>query len=160
MKFVYLFCLLLLFSFLSCNESAPSDSQISVNPHSLVVDQGKFDMTWSNLQSDQLTSDPFDLNGVRHEGSLLLIEVSYSGGCVTHAFELIWPELTTAIFPPRYTIVLKHNSNEDSCEAYLSDVVSFDLSQYGLGLTPDVVEIMDLTIINGSNPDDSLELNN
>lgn len=62
------------------------------------------------------------------------------------------------IYPPRYTVILKHLADGDACEAYVPETLIFDLSQYELGLTPETVGVMDLHVINGSDPDESLEL--
>ncbi|MEO9804558.1 MAG: hypothetical protein ABJF04_14985 [Reichenbachiella sp.] len=149
-----------LFLFSSCEESAVDQTSSLKGISKVTVDQKQFEITWENLQSDRQSSDPFKLKTLRHEDSILFIDVAYSGGCSIHNFELVWPEVTTMIYPPRYTVVLMHGANDDSCEAYLSETLQFDLSKYELGLSPDVIDIMDLTIINGSNPDESLKLNN
>lgn len=140
----------------SCQDS----SEIDINEQSkLVVDQQRFDMVWMELQSTPLPSDPFELKNISYSGTELMVDVAYSGGCENHEFELVWPEAITMIYPPRFTVILNHDSNDDYCEAYLSETLIFDLSQNDLGLTRDIIKVMDLTILNGSNPDESLKLN-
>lgn len=151
----------LLFVLMSCEEeTSKSTLTQSMSKEQLTIDQQSFDQAWAQLQTDNSNSDPFQLNGLRNDSTMLMIDVSYSGGCEAHDFELIWPEVITMVYPPRYAVILNHDANDDSCEAYLSSTLYFDLSQYELGLTPEIMEVVDLTIINGSNGEESLKLNN
>ncbi|WP_422358498.1 hypothetical protein [Reichenbachiella sp.] len=161
MKIHPIFYFLLLPVLLSCEDEA-SKKALSQNlsTQQLTIDQQRFDQAWSQLQTDHSNSDPFQLNGLRNDSTMLMIDVAYSGGCEEHDFELIWPEVITMIYPPRYTVILNHESNNDACEAYLSSTLYFDLSQYDLGLTPEIMDVIDLTVINGSDGDDMLKLNN
>ena len=161
MKTHLIFYFLLLPVLLSCEEEASKNAfSQSLSTEQLTIDQQRFDQAWSQLQTDNSDSDPFQLNGLRNDSSILMIDVAYSGGCEEHDFELIWPEVVTMIYPPRYTVILNHDAKEDACEAYLSTTLYFDLSQYDLGLTPEIMEVIDLTIINGSDGEDILKLNN
>ncbi|MEP2025532.1 hypothetical protein [Reichenbachiella sp.] len=134
-----------------------SDSEIATRQ--VIVDQDSFDQAWSSLQTSAPDSDPFDLVDLRNDSTLLIIDVAYGGGCEQHTFELIWPEVITMIYPPRYTVILNHDAHDDNCEAYLSSTLYFDLNETDLGFTPDIMNVIDLTIINGSNGDDVLKLN-
>lgn len=161
MKLHSIVSVVLLLAISACEDNGSNnipDPKSSTNE--IRLDQQSFDQSWASLQDGDPISDPFWLKGLRNNGTTLVIDVSYSGGCEAHDFELIWPEVITMIYPPRYTVILNHNANGDMCEAYLSDTLLFDLSKYSLGLTPDIMDLIDLTIINGSNGDESLNLNN
>ena len=104
----------------------------------------------SNNSIATIVSDAFEINDVKVENENLLVEVSYSGGCEEHEFELIWPEVITMIFPPDFGVTLTHNDNEDSCDAYLTETLVFDISNNPLGLSRDVFSVMRISVTNGS----------
>lgn len=155
---IFMFSMAFIFS--ACDDNEPvKDTDLDLSLRQITVDQDRFDQSWSSLQTDDPISDPFELNSLSHVGTTLVIGVSYSGGCAEHGFELVWPEVITMVFPPRYTVILNHDDKGDLCEAYPSDTLHFDLSKYDLGLAPDVMDLIDLTIVNGSNGDETLTLN-
>ncbi|SMD38893.1 hypothetical protein SAMN04488029_3931 [Reichenbachiella faecimaris] len=161
MKHLQIILLTLVVLSTSCDESDTAKVvDEEVGHHVVTVDQVSFDQAWAQLQTDNPYSDMFQLNGLSNDSTTLIIDVAYSGGCEEHTFELIWPEVMTMIYPPRYTVILNHDANDDTCEAYLSTTLYFDLSQYDLGLTPELMDVVDLTIINGSNGEELLKLNN
>lgn len=47
-----------------------------------------------------------------------------------------------------------HDSNGDNCEAYLTETLTFDLTDNSLGLSTDGIDNMRITVVNGSNPDE------
>ena len=145
----------------SCEDAESSEApQLGVSNRQITIDQARFEEAWSSVQTDDPISDPFELRSLSFFETTLVIGVSYSGGCQEHGFELIWPEVTTMIYPPRYTVILNHNSKDDWCEAYPSDTLHFDLASYNLGITPELMNVIDLTIVNGSNGAETLKLNN
>ena len=146
----------------SCKETIsdqPSAILDSGNSH-IIIDQQKYDESWTSLQTDDPESDPFKIKSLSHDSTVLIIEVAYGGGCEDHSFELIWPEVITMIYPPRFTVLLNHNAHNDLCEAYLSQTLYFDISVEDIGISPEDMEVIDLTIINGSNGDESFKLIN
>ncbi|MEO9964533.1 MAG: hypothetical protein ABJF11_02020 [Reichenbachiella sp.] len=146
---------IILLTFFSCEEAA-LNSQSDTNR--VVISQEQFDTAWADLQSEESDSDPFQLNSLMFDGTKLMVNVSYSGGCKPHDFQLIWPESMMLIMPPRYTVILMHDANDDSCEAYLTETLTFDLAALDLGITEEVIDQMDFTLINGSDGDQSLKL--
>jgi hypothetical protein len=77
---------------------------------------------------DTLPRDEFVINYAKIEDDCLEINVSYSGGCKDHEFILakIDPWCGTPPIPPT-TLELRHNANNDMCEAYLTNSVFFNL---------------------------------
>lgn len=73
------------------------------------------------------TGDPYVINEILINGNVLDINLSYSGGCATHAFDLFAPNSFLESSPPQTTLYLYHESNDDYCEAWITEVVSFDL---------------------------------
>ena len=89
-------------------------------------------------QSDTLTlidgvgvdskSDPFDVGFVRIVGDVLIVEVSYGGGCAEHSFTLLDTGVATRSIPPQHCLRLVHDGRGDACEAYLTRELFFDIS--------------------------------
>jgi hypothetical protein len=73
-------------------------------------------------------SDPFDVGSVRIVGDVLMIEVRYGGGCAEHSFTLLDTGIATKSIPPQHRLRLVHDGRGDTCEAYLSRELFFDIS--------------------------------
>ncbi len=73
-------------------------------------------------------SDPVTINGMSAEGHMLSIEVTYSGGCADHTFELLTDGMLMKSLPPKQFYFLKHQANGDACEALISETLQFDMS--------------------------------
>lgn len=72
--------------------------------------------------------DPYVVNSVAVDGHRLTIEVSFSGGCRTHAFTLVISKTFRESDPVQLPAVLAHDANGDSCEAWLTASHVFDLA--------------------------------
>ncbi len=97
-------------------------------------------------------SDPYQIDEVRiSDDQKLLVDVSYAGGCEEHIFKIGWPDVITAIYPPNFSVVLYHDFNGDTCEAYITETLEFDFEDSNLGLSDDAIKDMTITVINGSN---------
>lgn len=59
---------------------------------------------------------------------ILNIDVSYSGGCEEHDFNLIWDGSFLKSSPAQAEVYLSHDAKGDSCEAEISKSLSFDLT--------------------------------
>lgn len=60
-------------------------------------------------------------------GDYLSMNVSYSGGCEEHEFELISDGRYSATYPPEVELVLRHDAHNDLCRSYLDETLYFDL---------------------------------
>lgn len=73
--------------------------------------------------------DDIQLNKLSIRDHLLTMNVSYSGGCRAHEFNLIGD---TALFIEGGSVsdqvILTHNANGDNCESYITEDISFDLN--------------------------------
>ena len=74
------------------------------------------------------TSDPFTLNGAAVTGDVLMVSVSYAGGCRDHEFRLHKADSFMESDPVQLRITLIHDGNGDRCEAWITEQHSFDLS--------------------------------
>ncbi len=72
--------------------------------------------------------DPIELNALRFEGSTLQLDVSYSGGCTDHEYQLCWNGSFGDGFAPEATMKLGHDAFDDMCEAVISETVHIDAS--------------------------------
>ncbi|MGD1848231.1 MAG: NigD-like C-terminal domain-containing protein [Salibacteraceae bacterium] len=70
------------------------------------------------------------VNIVSHslEDRYLTLNITYSGGCQTHAFRLATDLSYLTNQPPSATLYLVHQDNGDNCEALLSETLMFDIS--------------------------------
>lgn len=74
--------------------------------------------------------DRFELVEATVEGDLLILTVSYSGGCEPHGFALWALEPYEKTLPPRHPLFLRHQANGDMCEAYITRELRFDLNPF------------------------------
>lgn len=72
-------------------------------------------------------SDPVTISAIRIEGNILFIEVSYSGGCNAHQFEIIGSNMIAKSLPPIRQIQLVHESNNDKCESLIKQTLEIDI---------------------------------
>lgn len=73
--------------------------------------------------------DPFNVDSAKIVGDQLHIDVSYSGGCARHDFELYWDGSYDKSQPPRANLMLIHDANDDPCDAIIRETIRFDLFQ-------------------------------
>ena len=78
--------------------------------------------------ADEWGTDAYTINAATLEGDTLSINVSYSGGCETHAFTLVAEQRFLESFPVQLRVSLAHNANNDPCEALITEVYHFDLT--------------------------------
>jgi len=75
--------------------------------------------------------DKYNITNTHIQGDTLEITLQYSGGCEEHKFSLIgtgeFLDLMQAE-PVQTSIFLSHNANNDSCEAFITEVLFFDLT--------------------------------
>lgn len=73
-------------------------------------------------------SDTVELRSAVWNQKQLDITVAYSGGCQEHSFTLYSAAVNILIYPPQIGVMLSHESNNDSCEAYITETISVDVS--------------------------------
>lgn len=77
---------------------------------------------------DNAIRDDFSFKNVFIENNLLNLEISYSGGCVSHDFSLIGSGVFAESYPVETSIVLSHEDNNDNCDSIITDTLIFDLT--------------------------------
>ncbi|MCY1719613.1 NigD-like N-terminal domain-containing protein [Prolixibacteraceae bacterium Z1-6] len=77
---------------------------------------------------DSLARDPVYLHEAYVDGNCLYFRISYSGGCQKHNIDLARMHPWTANSDNIPTFEIRHNSNDDLCEAYFTKEFRYDLS--------------------------------
>ena len=72
--------------------------------------------------------DEYIINAATIEDDTLRVNVSYSGGCETHAFTLVAEPRFLESFPVQLRVSIAHNANGDTCEASITEDHVFDLT--------------------------------
>ncbi|QRK12946.1 hypothetical protein JQX13_24685 [Archangium violaceum] len=72
--------------------------------------------------------DPVDVEGLSLSGDLLLVNVSYGGGCAEHDFALSWDGSFAESNPTQASLVLLHDAHDDQCRAHVTTTLRFDLT--------------------------------
>lgn len=83
----------------------------------------------SFLDYNSMKDDPYQIGEARLDGNCLTISLKYSGGCKEHQVDLalILPECATPPLPTP-TFEIRHNANDDMCEALITKEYQFDIS--------------------------------
>ena len=72
-------------------------------------------------------ADPLQIQGARAEGSVLLVDVSYGGGCAPHDLDAVawtgWMES----HPVQVGLAVAHDAHGDACKALVRRSLRFDL---------------------------------
>lgn len=71
--------------------------------------------------------DPIDVMSVRVEGDSLIVQIGHGGGCAAHEYGLCFDEVWLEETPVQVPLSVLHDGHGDTCEAYLTSEVTFDL---------------------------------
>lgn len=77
---------------------------------------------------DGAPQDPFDFVTTVIALDKLIVNLGYGGGCETHEFGLCWDGSFAESSPVQIQVFISHESNDDTCEAYINDQLAFDLT--------------------------------
>jgi len=83
--------------------------------------------------------DPFKVVSSSIEGDVLLLTLSYGGGCEDHEFEFFSEGPVMESFPPGAMIRVFHDSHNDLCRALIRQTFEIDLRPVRAGFTDEVV---------------------
>jgi hypothetical protein len=72
--------------------------------------------------------DPVTINDAKIIQNKLILNISYGGGCQNHEFLLIGTGEYAESYPVQTQILLSHNSNNDTCLAFFTRLITFDLT--------------------------------
>lgn len=74
------------------------------------------------------TSDPMTISSIQIDGNVMTVEVTYSGGCGEHSFQVIGSSTIAKSLPPIRSIQLVHNANKDECKKMIIQKIKVDIS--------------------------------
>ena len=92
----------------------------------------------SNIQISAVLGDKIPLNdsytisAIQIKGNKMLVDVSFSGGCMAHEFKAIGLPSNNQALQPIRQIQLSHNSNRDNCEKLISLTLEIDMKPIAL----------------------------
>ena len=93
---------------------------------------GKIGDTVIAVAPEAWGTDAYVINAATIEVSdtadTLNINVSYTGGCETHAFTLVAEPMFLESFPVQLRVSIAHNANGDTCQALITEDHQFDLT--------------------------------
>ena len=82
----------------------------------------------TDIPPEEIELDPFFLQSIEITEDTIAVTISYSGGCEKHYFSLFMsPALFLESYPVQANLYLRHNGNNDACEAEISKTISFNL---------------------------------
>lgn len=84
-------------------------------------------LSLTEMHSASLNVSPLRLIDANVVGDTLAIQISYSGGCRTHEFELLDTGIATKSIPPQHLLRLVHVLSDDPCEALVTKMLFYDL---------------------------------
>jgi Dyp-type peroxidase family len=85
-------------------------------------------VTTEELQVLKSKNDAFFITNAFIWEDVLHVTAQYGGGCKKHEFQLVWDGTETRSLPPQISLSLIHNSNNDPCEALVSQELQIVLS--------------------------------
>ena len=91
-------------------------------------DIGKINNTVIAASPEASGTDEYVINAATVEADTLHVNISYTGGCETHAFTLVAEPMFLESFPVQLRVSLAHNANGDTCEASITEDHVFDLT--------------------------------
>ena len=86
---------------------------------------------------------PIAISRAEQIGDLLALDVTYSGGCEAHTFELVTLGNHQPTYPPELLVKIIHNANADRCRNFIQDRIYFDLQPFRLDGTNRINLIME-----------------
>ena len=124
----------------SCSNNGTEDAVLTdANYNSLVnssasnttlrINTEVFNTLNNNRINNINTGEFYSINEVKREGDSININLSYSGGCKQHDFQIIWDGIVYTDNPCRMNLLLIHNSNNDGCEALITETISVNLKE-------------------------------
>lgn len=80
----------------------------------------------TELSTIPVDNFPFEILNIEFDEDVVHLEVSYAGGCEPHEFSLFVSNIFMESNPVKITSLLSHFTM-DTCEALITEVISFDL---------------------------------
>ncbi len=98
----------------------PTEKEIPAYRKALVLDN----------MTEYRNSSPVQINEARVDGDVMTLQITYSGGCNIHSFQLIGSKFLSKSIPPQRSVELYHDNNGDGCREFITDSLKFDISDF------------------------------
>lgn len=95
----------------------------------LRINEDVFNTINTNRTNKIRKGEAYSINNVKRVGDFLQINLSYSGGCKIHDFEIIWDGIVYTDEPCHMNLLLIHNANNDTCEALITRTIVVNLEE-------------------------------
>lgn len=132
-KFSLVFCILFIVTSCSnADDNAVYNDFLNNTSSSNVIlriNKSLFDNIDSNRINNVSEGNFIKINSGKKNGDFIELSVSYSGGCKTHNFEIIWDGIVYTNEPCNMNFLLVHSGNNDSCEAYITETIIINLKE-------------------------------
>jgi len=125
---IYRLSIILLFSALlvtSCNTRKKQQKSIIEKTQEMTV---LLEPTVDNSFSIPEGKPNYTIENAEIKDSILTINISYSGGCKDHSFELMFNGMYMKSLPRKASLYLKHESNDDICKKLIMLELKYNLS--------------------------------
>jgi hypothetical protein len=99
-------------------KSAKNTSDKYTEVKEVIVDQN-FNLPENNAD--------FSIDEMKIDGDILLIDVSYSGGCKDHDFKAYFNGMYIKTSPMKAKVFIVHTNNDDNCRALIKQTLRFNL---------------------------------
>ncbi len=117
---LFLFILILSISCKSSREAKTKNHQVNIMNSDKKAELGDINQV----------SDSIRILSATITGNTINLEVSYSGGCQAHKFQLIGSPMIAKSLPPIRSVVLVHQANNDMCKKQIIETLSFDIREF------------------------------
>lgn len=95
----------------------------------LRINEDVFNTINANRTNKIRKGEAYSINNVKRVGDFLQFNLSYSGGCKIHDFEIIWDGIVYTDEPCHMNLLLIHNANNDTCEALITRTIVVNLEE-------------------------------
>lgn len=95
----------------------------------LRINEDVFNTINTNRINKIRKGEAYSINNVKRVGDFLQFNLSYSGGCKIHDFEIIWDGIVYTDEPCHMNLLLIHNANNDTCEALITRTIVVNLEE-------------------------------
>ena len=123
--FNYLLLMMIIALFSNCKKETPTP--VVETNEDTTFSQGKEAYQTALSEIDNNLNAPFYIDSFYVDSENLYIDVSYSGGCEEHEFQLIWDAEASS---RKYNICILHENNDDNCEALITKTLSLSKSHF------------------------------
>ena len=108
---------------------APTFSEFHDSKVVLRINKATFESLEKERVNQVSKGDFFKINSAERLGGLILINVTYGGGCKDHEFEVIWDGIIYNDNPCQFNLLITHNGNNDGCKALITKDIAINLKE-------------------------------